>query len=266
MKQFMKQIIIVAALVLIAGSAFGGGAAEQGSIEAGALYKFGNELNGGYAIGSVNGSYRAEDRHEAWGETEGSVFLKGQSFDADHIARSSSFGKVESNAAAEGNRKSNVAINGEVTQANWTLLTDGDNFAASGNKTNAAYDGKIDGRGFSGAEGSASAGGESYSYLKSTPNQVKAEAGTKGFSEGTLHMQGGDPTANGFGQSVISIGLTNGNASGAAYAEGNSNCAAQGANAAKGSLNINVEGNVKILPNGIKVTAESSSSSKTSSK
>ena len=262
----MNLIIVVASLFLIAGSAFGGGVAEQGSIEAGAFYQFGNDFNGGYAVGSVNGSYRAEDRNEAWGGTEGSVFLKGQSFEADHIAKSSAFGKVDSAAAANGHRLSEVAINGEVTQANWTFLTDGDNFALAGNKTKADYEGSRDGRGFTGAEGSAMAGGESYSFLKSSSTETKAAAGTKGFSEGTLSVPCGDPSANGFGQAAINIGLTSGNASGAAYAEGNSNYSAQGPTAARGSLQIATEGSIKILPDGIKVTAGAASTSKTSSR
>ncbi|MEK7598593.1 MAG: hypothetical protein AAB487_02555, partial [Patescibacteria group bacterium] len=119
---------------------------------------------------------------------------------------------------------------------------------------------------FTGADGSATAGGESFSYLKSTPNETKASSGTSGFSNGVLNMQGGDPSANGFGQSVVGISMTNGDTSGAAYAEGNSNYAAQGANAAKGSLKIATEADIKMLPDGIKVTAGASSSSKASSR
>ena len=268
MKQFMKQIIVVAALVLIAGSAFAGGnsVAEQGSIEIGASHQFGNENTGGFVLGSVNGSYRAEGRHDAWGETDGSVLLKGNSFEGDHFAKSSAFGKVESSAKADGKKLSEVAINGEVTQGNWTSLTDGDNFASSGNITKADYLGERNGRYFTGADGSATAGGESFSYLKSTSNETKAASGTSGFSSGTLHMEGGDPSANGFGQSVVGISMTRGNTSGAAYAEGNSNYAAQGAYAAKGSLKIATEADIKMLPDGIKVTAGASSSSKASSR
>jgi len=267
----MKQFIaVVAMLVLVAASAFafagGNSVAEQGSIEIGASHQFGNDSTGGFVIGGVNGSYRAEDRHDAWGETEGSVLLKGKSFQGDHIATSSAFGKVESSAKADGKKLSDVAVNGEVIQGNWTSLTDGENFASSGNITKADYLGERSGRYFTGADGSATAGGESFSSLKSTPDGTKASSGTSGFSSGVLNMQGGDPSANGFGQSVVGISMTRDGTSGAAYAESNSNYAAQGANAAKGSLNIVTEADIKMLSNGISVTVGASSSSNASSK
>lgn len=269
MHTFMKQIIVVVAmLALVAASAFadGNSVAEQGSIEIGASHQFGNDSTGGFVIGGVNGSYRAEDRHDAWGGTEGSVLLKGSSFEGDHFAKSSAFGKVESSAKADGKKLSDVAVNGEVTQGNWTSLTDGENFASSGNITKADYLGERSGRYFTGADGSATAGGESFSSLKSTSNGTKASSGTSGFSSGVLNMEGGDPSANGFGQSNVGISMTRDGTSGAAYAEGNSNYAARGANAAKGSLKIATEANIKMLPDGIKVTAGASSSSKASSR
>jgi len=269
MNPFMRQIIvIVAMLALVASSAIAGGSSvtEKGSIEIDAGHQFGNDSTGGFVLGSVNGSYQAKDRKDAWGETEGSVLLKGKSFENDHFAKSSALGKVESSAKADGNQLSKVAVNGEVTQGNWTSLTDGENFVSSRNITTADYLGKQSGRYFTGADGSATAGGESFSSLKSTPNETKASSGTSGFSNGVLNMQGGDPLARGFGKSVVGISMTRGDTSGAAYAEGNSNYAAQGANAAKGSLKIATEADIKMLSDGIKITAGASSSSKASSK
>jgi len=265
----MKQIIAVAVVVLmslIAGSGFAGSVAEQGSIEIEAIHSFGGNDTGGWVRGEVNADYRAEGHRSASGEADGSVMLKGDSYEGDHIAKSSALGVINSSAEARGNRLSEVSINGEVKQANWTFIHDGSNSAESWNVTSADYLGGQDRRGITSADGSAVAGGESFSFLKVTPNETKAVSGTFGFSEGNIRTEHCDPTANGFGQAIIGISKFSGSTAAFVSAEGNSNYAAQGPRQAQGELRAFTAGSIKLLPDGVKATATATSSSNASAK
>ena len=158
-------------------------------------------------------------------------------------------------AEAKGNRES---------EAN--TIEKGNDFAGAGNITKASYEGGMDRKGISSAEGSAEAGGRSFSLLKSSDTETTAKAGTFGFSNGVIHTEHCDPTANGYGQAIIGISKIAGDTAAFVSAEGSSNYAAQGPRQASGSLEANAKGEITFLPNGVKATGSAASSSKASSK
>lgn len=265
----MKKIVMCVLMILVATFAFAGGSsnvADQGSLEIDAVHQFGNSDVGGWVRGNVNADYRAEDRRDAWGNAVGEVELSGKSHEGEHFAVSSASGRVESSAEAKGLRESEVNINGELKQANWTLLEKGGNFSEAWNKTSASYEGGMDRRGITTAEGSAEVEGKSFSFLKATPTETKAASGTFGSSEGKIRTEHSDPTVNGQGQVILGISKITGNTAAFVSAEGNFNYGAQGPRQAQGEGSALTKGTITLLPNGIKATSSASSASSASAK